>query len=201
MNKVPQSDRLRNIRSQLLSDNWGKLTKYTYDFLRSDGHWQEHVREVYDRGNGAACLLHDPAADTVLLIRQFRFPLHVTGQDAFLIEVPAGLLDGAAPEDRMRAELMEETGFEVGALTHVTNLVMSPGSVTEYLALYLGTYSQDGATGSGGGHEDEGEDIEVLHMPFDEALAGIVDGRICDAKAVCLLQHLALKLGRGLPHA
>ncbi|MEJ6394012.1 NUDIX domain-containing protein [Gymnodinialimonas sp. 2305UL16-5] len=193
------SDRIRNIRPQLLSDNWGRLTKYTYEFQRSDGTWQEQVREAYDRGHGAACLLHDPKADTVLLVRQFRMPMYVTDQDPFLIEVPAGLLEGAAPEQRMRAELMEETGYEVGALTHVTDLIMSPGSVTEYLALYLGTYDRDSASGAGGGHEDEGEDIEVLHMPLEDALRGLVNGELRDAKTVCLIQHLALKLGRSLP--
>ena len=193
------TDRVREIRSELLSENWGRLWKYRYEYLRSDGQWQEQVREVYDRGHGAACLLHDPLADCVLLIRQFRFPLYITDQAPFLIEVPAGLLEGAEPEVRMRAELMEETGYEVGPLSHVTNLVMSPGSVTEYLALYLGSYSRGSAVGAGGGHEDEGEDIEVLHVPLDEALAMMVRGEIVDAKAVVLLQHLALRLSRELP--
>lgn len=187
-------DRVRDLTSEVLSENWGRLSRYHYGYLRSDGMWQDQVREVYDRGHGAACLLHDPQADTVLLVRQFRLPMHVSGQEAFLIEVPAGLLDGAEPAVRMRAELIEETGYEVGALEHVADLVMSPGSVTEYLACFIGSYRRGDAVASGGGHEHEGEDIDVLHLPLPEALSMIGTGAIRDAKTCFLLQHLALKL-------
>lgn len=193
------SDRVRGVEGTLLSDVWGRLSRYRYDYRRADGTWQAQVREVYDRGHGAACLLHDPEGDTVLLVRQFRFPMHVSGQDGFLIEVPAGLLDGAEPAARMRAELMEETGYEVGPLSHVTELVMSPGSVTEYLACFTGTYRRGDAVGDGGGHAEEGEDIEVLHLPLDTALAMMAAGEIRDAKTCFLLQHLAMKLGRPVP--
>ena len=193
------TDRVRDLSAELLSDNWGKLHRYSFGYRRSDGTWQDQVREVYDRGDGAACLLHDPVADTILLVRQFRLPMHVSGKESFLVEVPAGVLDGAAPEARWRAELMEETGYEVGPLTHVTDLIMSPGSVTEALALFLGTYTRGEASGAGGGHDAEGEDIEVLHIPLDEALAQIAKGELRDAKTVCLIQHLALRFGRRLP--
>lgn len=187
------TDRVRGLTATLLSDNWGTLRRFNFEYQRRDGTWQNHAREVYDRGHGAACLLHDPDADTVLLVRQFRIPMHVTGQEPFLIEVPAGLLEGAGPGDRMRAELMEETGYAVGPLHHVSDLVMSPGSVTEYLACFTGTYTRGDAVGDGGGHLDEGEDIEVLHIPFPDAMAMMASGKICDAKTCFLLQHLALQ--------
>lgn len=193
------TDRVRNLVGTLLSDNWGRLHRYSFEYLRRDGTWQAQKREVYDRGHGAACLLHDPEGDTLLLVRQLRLPMLVSGQEPFLIEVPAGLLEGAEPAERVRAEVAEETGYAVGPLSHVTDLVMSPGSVTEYLALYLGEYTRGETVGDGGGHPDEGEDIEVLHLPLDAALAGIVGGSIRDAKTVCLIQHLALRLGRSLP--
>lgn len=194
-------DRVRGLSGTLLSDNWGKLWRYSYEFLRSDATWQRQVREVYDRGHGAACLLHDPEADTVLLVRQFRSPMYVSGQNAFVIEVPAGLLNGAEPAVRMRAELIEETGYEVGALEHVTNLVMSPGAVTEYLACFVGTYRQGEAVGEGGGHAEEGEDIDVLHVPLADAMAMMATGEICDAKTCFLLHHLHARLERRLPPA
>ncbi len=186
-------DRVRALSPTLLSSNWGKLTRYSYDFRRSDGSWQAQVREVYDRGHGAACLLHDPEADTVLLVRQFRLPMMVSGQQPFVIEVPAGLLEGADPAERIRAEMIEETGYEVGPLDHVIDLIMSPGSVTEYLACFIGTYRRGDAVAKGGGHPDEGEDIEVLHLPVDDAMAMMAAGEISDAKTCFLLQHLALR--------
>ena len=187
------SDGFRPLSAEVLSDSWGVLTRHRFELRRRDGTWQEQVREVYDRGHGAACLLHDPEGGTVLLTRQFRLPMQVSGQDPYLIEVPAGLLDGAAPADRMRAELIEETGYAVGPLEHVTDLVTSPGSVSEYIALFLGTYSRADAVTEGGGDPAEGEDIEVLHLPLSDALAMIGAGTIRDAKTIVLLQHLALR--------
>lgn len=184
--------RYRPIATETLSDAWGALTRHRFALRLNDGTWDEQVREVYDRGHGAAALLHDPEAGTVLLTRQFRLPMQVAGRDPFVIEAPAGLLEGADPAERMRAELMEEAGYAVGALTHVTDLVMSPGSVTEYIACFTGIYSRGDRAGDGGGARDEGEDIEVLHVPLPEALAMVRDGRIADAKTAFLIQHLVL---------
>ena len=187
------TDRFRPISSDVLSDNWGTLTRHRFALHLRDGTWDEQVREVYDRGHGATCLLYDEVAETVLLTRQFRLPLQVSGQDPMLIETPAGLLDGAGAAERMRAELMEETGYGVSDLTHVTDLVTSPGSVTEYLACFIGTYMRGAQLGPGGGEAEEGEDIEVLHIHLPDALAMVADGRIRDAKTAFLIQHLALK--------
>ncbi|WP_299646297.1 NUDIX domain-containing protein [uncultured Jannaschia sp.] len=187
------SERYRPVSQEVLSDNWGTLTKHTFDYVRGDGTVERQVREVYDRGHAVACLLHDPAADTFLLTRQFRLPMQVAGLDPFLIEVPAGLLEGADPTARMRSELMEETGYEVGALDHVADLVMSPGSVTESLACFLGRYTREERVGQGGGLAGEGEDIEVLHLPVTEAAAMVERGEIRDAKTVVLIQTFLLR--------
>ncbi|MEP1931210.1 MAG: NUDIX domain-containing protein [Roseibium sp.] len=183
---------LKLIGTDVLSDNWGTLTKYTFDYRRRDGNWQRQSREVYDRGNGVTCLLYNPDTECVLLTRQFRLPVWVVKCDPFLLEVPAGLLEGAHPEERMRQELIEETGFEVSALEHLYDLHMSPGSVTEHLAFYRGHYHLADKVSEGGGEETEGEDIEVLHVPLDNALDMISNGEIRDGKTVILLQDLAL---------
>lgn len=183
---------LRHISQTILSDNWGKLTRYTFALKRSDGTWQEQTREVYDRGNGATCLLHNRQTDTVLLVKQFRLPCILNDHDGFLIEAPAGLLEGLDPAERMRAELEEETGFRVSTLELVFDAFMSPGSVSERISCFTGTYSGKDQVSDGGGHRDEGEDIEVLHVPFDEAMSMIADGRIMDGKTIMLLQHMAL---------
>ena len=185
------------LASEVLSEDWGRLTKYTYELVRRDGSRQTMTREAYDRGNGATCLLYNPATGCVLLTRQFRLPVWLNERDPDLIETPAGLLEGAHPEERMREELIEETGFEVSGLEHLYDVFMSPGSVTEYLAFFAGTYSIRDQVSDGGGKHEEGEDIAVMHVPLDEALAMIDSGEICDAKTIILLQRLALEKLRG----
>ncbi|MGF1475566.1 MAG: NUDIX domain-containing protein [Geminicoccaceae bacterium] len=184
----------RPVSATVLSDDWGVLTKYEYDLRRRSGEWQRQAREAYDRGNGATCLLHNRATDCVLLTRQFRLPVFLNGGLTSLIETPAGLLDGAAASERMRAELMEETGFEVTTLEHLFDVYMSPGSVTEYLSFFIGSYAEGRRRSEGGGDFEEGEDIEVLHIPLPEAMAMIETGEIRDAKTIILLQHL--RIGR-----
>ena len=186
------SERVRIEDVEVLADDWATLKKTTFAFRRSDGTWQRQSRETYDRGNGAAILLYDAARRTVVLTRQFRFPVYVNGGDGFLIEAPAGLLDMAGPEERIRREVAEETGYEIGAVQRLWDVFMSPGSVTERLFFFLAPCSAGDRTRDGGGDREEGEDIEVLEIPFDEALAMIADGTIRDAKTIMLLQHLAL---------
>ena len=188
------SDRVRVHDVTLLSDNWYILKKSRFSFLRSDGQWQEQTRETYDRGNGAAVLLYDPERATVILVRQFRFPAYVNGYRDLLIEVPAGLLDARDPGEAIRAEVAEETGFTITQVTPVFQAFMSPGSVTEKLHFFVARYKPEDRTAPGGGHEHEGEDIEVFEVTISDALQMIADGRICDGKTIMLLQHAALHL-------
>ncbi|MHA6311330.1 NUDIX domain-containing protein [Pantoea sp. S-LA4] len=187
------SDRVRIISKQLLSDNWYTLKKYTFSLLRRDGQWQEQSREAYDRGNGAVVLLYNREKKRVVLTRQFRFPIYLNGHHGFLIEAAAGLLDNASPEARIVAEAEEETGFRVTRVEKVFEAFMSPGSVTEKLYFFIAEYADQQRSGEGGGIAEEGEDIEVLEMDFDQALQAITDGEIMDAKTIMLLQHLRLK--------
>ncbi|QUD86140.1 NUDIX domain-containing protein [Phenylobacterium montanum] len=186
------ADRVKVHEVKLLSDNWYVLRKATFSWLRRDGTWQEQSRESYDRGNGAVILLYDPDRRTVLLTRQFRYPAFANGYDDLLIEAPAGLLDDASPEERIRAETEEETGYRVRDVRPVFEAFMSPGSVTEKLHFFVGRYSPADRIGEGGGEESEGEDIETLEVGLDRALAMIASGEICDAKTIMLLQYAAL---------
>lgn len=190
------ADRVRVQEVKLLSDNWYVLKKTTFAFRRNDGTWQEQSRESYDRGNGAAILLYDLERRTVILVRQFRFPAFVNGADELLIEAPAGLLDDTAPAERIRAEVEEETGYTIKAVEPIFEAYMSPGAVTEKLHFFVGRYEPSDRTSAGGGHPDEGEDIEVLELGFDQALAMIASGAIRDAKTIMLLQHAALHIFR-----
>jgi ADP-ribose pyrophosphatase len=177
-----------------LSHDWYLLQKTTFDYLRRDGQWQTQTRETYDRGDGATILLYNKAKRTVILIRQFRFPTYREGHDGFLIESAAGLLEEASAEQRIRAEVEEETGYRVGDVHKVFEAFMSPGSVTERLHFFVAEYDPASRIGDGGGLVHEGEDIEVLELPLAQALQMVADGRICDGKTIMLLQHAQLHL-------
>jgi GDP-mannose pyrophosphatase NudK len=186
-------DRVRQLSSEVLLRNWGEMRNSTFELQRRDGSWQRQVRETYDSGHGAAVLLYDPARRTVILTRQFRFPAWYNGDaDPLLIETAAGKLDGDDPLTCARREAEEETGYRVVDLTEVAVIYVSPGSVTEKLWLYVGKYDAALRVAAGGGLEVEGEDIETLELPFDEAMAMLKRGEIVDAKTIILLQHLAL---------
>ena len=179
---------------ELLSDNWYVLKKYTFDLRRRDGSWQSQTREIYDRGNGATILLYNRERRTVLLIRQFRMPTFVNGYHGYLIESAAGLLDNASPEERIRLEAEEETGYRVGHVEKIYSAFMSPGSVTERIHFFIGEYQPGDRVSDGGGLEDEGEDIEVLELGFEEALAMVDSAEIVDGKTIMLLQYLELRM-------
>ncbi|MDQ9418618.1 NUDIX domain-containing protein, partial [Serratia marcescens] len=185
-------DRVRIVETRVLSDDWYLLKKTTFDFLRRDGVWQRQSRETYDRGDGAVILLFNRQAQTVILTRQFRFPVFVNGHDGMLIEAAAGLLDNASPEARIRAEAEEETGYFVQNVEKVFEAYMSPGSVTEKLHFFVGEYQADDRINEGGGVAAEGEDLEVLELPLAQALQAIRQGTIVDAKTIMLLQFVAL---------
>ncbi|WP_247043673.1 NUDIX domain-containing protein [Arthrobacter rhizosphaerae] len=180
-------------RVEVTSDGWHVLRRTTFTYRRRDGRRVMEERETYDRGNGATILVYDPFRRTVLLTRQFRFPAYVNGHhDGMLIETAAGLLDDDAPEVAIRREASEELGVTLGELQHVFDLYMSPGSVTECVHFYAAPYSPSDRATPGGGLQEEGEDIEVLEIPFDEALAMTFDDRIVDGKTVILLQWAAM---------
>ncbi|EKM0363897.1 NUDIX domain-containing protein [Cronobacter turicensis] len=185
-------EKVRIVETQTLSDDWYMLKKYTFDYQRRDGQWQRQSREAYDRGNGATILLYNRAERCVILTRQFRLPVFLNGYDGLLTETAAGLLDEAEPETRIRAEAEEETGYLVDNVEKVFEAYMSPGSVTEKLYFFIGEYDPARRSGTGGGVAQEGEDIEVVKMPIDDALRAVRDGEIVDAKTIMLLQYAAL---------
>ena len=205
--------KVRIVREEVIVDNYYPLKKVTYAQQRRNGkgsdkgsgkddaEWQEQTREVYDAASGAAVLLYNRERRTVVLTRQFRVGARISayagGSDGFLLEAAAGVLDGAPPEERAKAEAREETGYEVDRLDPVMQLFVSPGSLTERIFLFVAEYDPARRCGRGGGLPEEGEDIEVCELDFDDALAMIDTGGINDAKTVLLLLHLERKvLGR-----
>jgi nudix-type nucleoside diphosphatase (YffH/AdpP family) len=183
------------LKTEVLSDNWYTLRKVTFRIRKRDGTWETQSREAYDRGNGATILLYDSSRGTVLLTRQFRLPTYVNGNESgMLIEACAGLLDKDNAEQCIVREVREETGYDVRGVRKILEAYMSPGSVTEILHFFVAEYSPAQRADAGGGVEEE--DIEVLEMPFTEALAKIASGDIKDAKTIMLLQYAALHVFR-----
>lgn len=181
--------RVRDV--ELLASSWHVLRRTVLDYQHTDGSWSTQERETYDRGDGAVVLPYDPDRGMVLLTRQFRYPAYVNGHpDGMLVEAAAGLLDADDPDTAMRREAAEELGVALDQLQPVFQVYMSPGSVTERLHFYVAAYHRDHRTSDGGGRADEGEDIEVLELPLDDALAMVRDGGIVDAKTIMLLSWL-----------
>jgi nudix-type nucleoside diphosphatase (YffH/AdpP family) len=190
------SERIHLKDVRLLSNEHYKLMSVTFEWRRADGSWQTSRREVFERGSAASVLPYNLKRRTVVLVKQFRYPAYVNGYEELMIEAPAGLLDGASPEQRIHLEAEEETGYRLRDSRKILEAFMSPGAVTEKIHFFVAEYDDEMRIGAGGGIASEGEDIEVLELAIDEALKMITDGRIVDAKTIILLQYAALNIFR-----
>jgi len=182
--------KVKNIQTKVLSDNWYTLNKIDFDYQLKDGEWVRQSRESYDRGNGACILLYNTKKNRVILIKQFRMPSYVNGNDTgMMIEVCAGLLDGDDPETCIIKETEEETGYKIKSVKKVFEAYMSPGAVTEIIHFFIAEYDEEMKVSKGGGLDSEHEDIEVLEYSFAEAIEMISNGEIKDAKTIMLIQY------------
>lgn len=188
MSKVSISDK------EVVYDGRTTVTKVTYA-IEKEGKRNEQTREVIQRPNAATCLLYNPEAQTVLLTRQVRITTHLHGNESgLLLEATAGLLeDGESPDATMLREIKEETGYEVTAIKKLFAAYSSPGAFTELVHYFVAEYSPEQKKAAGGGLEEEGEDIEIVELPFTEALQQVEQGTIQDAKTILLLQYVAWK--------
>lgn len=178
------------LKTEILSDNWYTLKKVTFEATQNDGTTITQSREAYDRGNGSVILLYNKDRSTVILTRQFRLPSYINGNETgMLIECCAGLLDNDNPEECIRRETEEETGYKISSVQKVFEVYMSPGSVTEILYFFVAEYASVMKVNEGGGADGEHENIEVLELPFTDAYNRIATGEIKDAKTIMLLQY------------
>lgn len=182
--------RVKDIDSQLLSDNYYILNKLTFKYLMSNGQWVTQMREVYDRGDGAGILLYNPQKQTVILTKQFRMPTFMNGNtDGYLVEICAGMLDKDNPEACIIRETEEEVGYRLKEVKKVYEAYSSPGVMTEKMHFFIGEYTDDMKVNEGGGLDSEHEDIEVLELPFSEAINMLNSGKIHDTRTIVLLQY------------
>jgi len=185
---------LKLLQTTILYKGWSSLKKITYELLNDDGTKEVHTREVYDRGNGATILLYNRQKNTVILTKQFRLPTYLNGNaTGMMIEACAGMLDEDNPENTIRREVEEETGYRIFKIEKVMEAYMSPGSVTEILYFFMAEYTDEMKINSGGGLKIEGEHIEVLELDFRKALEKIHVGEIKDGKTIMLLQYAMIK--------
>lgn len=195
MSAKPLKDRVTLVSSEVLADDWVPLTKHTLDYERRDGRKERLTREVYNRPDAAAVLPYDRERSTVLLIRQLRLPPFLKGHHEPMWEACAGIIDDEDAEAAIQREAIEEMGYEVHNLHLVTAMYASPASFGERVWCYTATYTPSDKVSDGGGAENEGEDIEVVELDFEDAYARIATGEIVDAKTILLLQHLKLAQG------
>lgn len=184
--------RVRIIGRRTLWKGFVHLEEVAFEQEMSDGTTVTLTREIHDHGRAATILLVDSRRQSVVLVRQLRVPVLMEGDPAYMIEAVAGLLDGDTPEVAICREALEETGYHVEDVTHVFDVYMSPGALTERVSFFVGHVDVMEKRGNGGGLVHEGEDIEVLEVPLDEAFAMIATGEICDAKTIMLLQWAQL---------
>lgn len=185
---MTQDERAKIVSETTLSDGWTRLSGIELDYRDRKGETHRLKREIYHRTPAACILLYDAKRDIVVLARQFRLPAYLTGDPAWMIEVPAGLLDGDAPEEAIRREAMEETGYRVRDVRFLFKVLTSPGSVTEVVHCFYAPIDLSDRVNDGGGLAEEHEDIEVLEMSLDAAVGMIESGEIIDAKTIIMLQ-------------
>lgn len=186
---------IRLLDRQMLSDGFVTLERVTIEHDTRSGGRITVEREIHDHGNAATILLYDPGRKVVVLVRQVRVPVFLNGGDGWLIETPAGLLDGEHPAQAIAREAMEETGYRVENAEYLFDAYMSPGAVTERVSFFAAEIDLGQKAGEGGGLAEEGEDIEILELPLTQAFAMIATGEICDAKTIMLLQWARMRYG------
>ena len=186
---------IRIKKEEILSHLQYTLKKVQFELRNKHGKWKAQEKEVYDHGNATAALLYNKAKRTIILTKQFRLPTYLNGNPSgMLLEACAGLIDdNESPEETIKREIKEETGYSITAVKKVYEAYTSAGSLTEMLYLYIAEYDEGQKVSKGGGLEEEGEEIKIVEMNFDQALALMDQGEIKDAKTLILLQYIRLK--------
>ena len=178
----------RVIRETVLAKGRFDLTRTEIEVAEEDGSTRALTHEVYRHGKAAAVLLYDPKRRVVTLVKQFRAGAYLSDGALATVEACAGMLDGDEPKTCAIREALDETAIAIRDLSLAYDAYMSPGGMTESIACFVAPYGEADRAGEGGG-VDEDEHIEVIEMPFAEALALIERGEIADVKTIALLYH------------
>lgn len=183
-------------KTDVISDNHYILKNIHFDVQKKDGSWESQTREVYDHGNAVTVLLYNKEKRTIILTEQLRIATFVNGNEkGTLIETCAGLLEeNENPDDAVKREVEEETGYVIDQVTKIYEAYMSAGSLTEKIYYYIAPYTPQQKKSKGGGLEEEQEEINVLEISYDDALNMLDSGVIIDGKTIIMLQYLRTHL-------
>jgi len=183
-------NKIKDIVITTLSKGWATLNEVSFSYQMKNETWVTQKRESYDRGDGATALLYNKEKKTIILTKQFRISSFLNGNaSGFVVETCAGMLDADQPKACILREIEEETGYRVHEVTPVFEAYSSPGALTEKLYYFIAEYTEAMKVNEGGGLDSEHEDIEVLELPFSEAIEMIKNGTIEDLKTIVLLQY------------
>ncbi len=178
---------------ETLLDSFLKVDRLSLRHSLLAGGWSETLsRELLLRPRAVGVLLFDPVLDQVVLVRQIRIGMIDEGQDSWLIELVAGMVeDGEQPIDVAARESLEEANAQPQGLVQISEYYNSPGISNERITLFCGRVD---ASQAGGvfGLDDEHEDIEVLAFDREEAFAFVASGKINNAMTIIALQWLQL---------
>ena len=185
--------KLNIIHTETLTDGFLPVKRYRLDHsLFSGGNSDELVRERVEGYRAASLLPYDPVRDEVVLIEQFRIGAIEDTAGAWILEVVGGIIEGTdTPEDVASREAMEEAGCQVDELITICEFMVSPGTSSERIHLFCGRVDSSKAEGIHG-LKHEGEDIRVVVMSAEDAIAGIGSGKINSTASIIALQWLAL---------
>lgn len=174
-------------------DGFFKIDKAVLQYEKFNGEMSEVITRLnFNRGDSVAVLLYDEERDSVLLVKQFRYPAYVNGGPGWILELVAGMINNNCDVISVaRSELMEETGLIVEDLRFISRFYVSPGGSSERIHLYVGHVHRK--AGPGGGKEGEHEDIQIVEVPLDTAMKMVEAGEICDAKTIIAIQWLKLQ--------
>ena len=176
-------------------DGFFKIDEVEFRHQRRDGSMSPPLRRLHlDRGDGVTAVLHNPARQTLLFVRQFRFSTYENGPGWLLETVAGGVESGQTPEECVILEIREETGYRVRDLELVTSFYLTPGGSSERIYLFYAEIEEADREHEGGGLPEEGEDIEVVELPLDQAWRALESGEIADAKTIVGLQWLSRRL-------
>jgi len=189
----PSRDDIVLLRRETPFQGYFRIDRYTLRHPLFEGGMSGDVtREVFERGHAAAVLPYDPECDTVVLIEQFRAGAYAAGDNPWIVEIVAGIIETGETADAVaRREAIEEAGLAIGALEQIAEVFVSPGGTSETVALFCGRCDSRDAGGIHG-IDAEDEDIRVIVKPFAEVLVDLNAGRVRSAAPLIALQWLAL---------
>lgn len=190
------------ISDERVFDGFFKVHRLTFRHRCFEGGEIEITRELFQRGNAVCVLLFDPQRDEIVLIEQFRVGAMAKGAteagSPWLLEPVAGIVEpGETVNDVAERESQEEAGAEISDIIPITRYLPSPGGCDEYVDLLCGRVDSS-KVGGVHGLADEGEDILVHSLPYDEVCELVNSGVIDNSATIIAVQWLQLNKQRVL---